>query len=126
MWPRRPAARRPGGERVASPNKLCETGRGTASRAVQAIGGTVEASEAKEPDEKRTVGDEVAEEAAASTVAEVIPARGPAAYVAEFIGTFTLVLFITLVVSEFLTAPTPASPTAPSVQPFIDWSVIGL
>src|SRR5882762_7449407 len=65
------------------------TGRGTAFRAVQANGGALEASEAKEPDEKRTVGDEVAEEAAASTLAEVIPARGPAAYVAEFIGTFT-------------------------------------
>ncbi|MEA2441488.1 MAG: aquaporin [Thermoleophilaceae bacterium] len=93
---------------------------------MQANGGALEASEAKEPDDKRTVGDEVAEEAAASTVAEVIPARGPAAYAAEFIGTFTLVLFITLVVSEFVTAPTPASPTAPAVQPFIDWSVIGL
>jgi MIP family channel proteins len=103
------------------------TGRGTAFRAVQANGGALEASEAKEPDEKRTVGDEVAEEAAASTVAEVIPARGPAAYVAEFIGTFTLVLFITLVVSEFVTAPTPAAvPGAPVIQPFIDWSVIGL
>jgi MIP family channel proteins len=86
----------------------------------------LEASEAKEPDENRTVGDEVAEEAAASTVTDVIPARGPAAYVAEFIGTFALVLFITLVVSEFVAAPTPASPTAPAVQPFIDWSVIGL
>jgi MIP family channel proteins len=56
----------------------------------------------------------------------VIPARGPAAYVAEFIGTFALVLFITLVVSEFATAPIAASPTSPAVQPFIDWSVIGL
>src|SRR3954453_9586343 len=48
--------------------------------------------------------------------------RGPAAYIAEFIGTFTLVFFITMVVSLFVTAPTPNSP----VQPFIDWSVIGL
>jgi glycerol uptake facilitator protein len=86
----------------------------------------LEASEAKGPDEERTLGDEIAEDAAASTVADVIPARGPAAYLAEFIGTFALVLFITLVVSEFVTAPVPASPTAPAVQPFIDWSVIGL
>src|SRR3954466_6394447 len=48
--------------------------------------------------------------------------RGPAAYIAEFIGTFTLVFFVTMVVSLFVTAPTPQSP----VQPFIDWSVIGL
>ncbi|MEA2467443.1 MAG: aquaporin-4 [Thermoleophilaceae bacterium] len=87
----------------------------------------MEASGAKEPDEKRTVGDEIAEEAAASTVSEVIPARGPAAYVAEFIGTFALVLFITLAVSEFVIAPTPAAaPGALATQPFIDWSVIGL
>src|SRR3954467_3511211 len=48
--------------------------------------------------------------------------RGPAAYVAELIGTFALVFFITMVVSLYVTAPTPQSP----VQPFIDWSVIGL
>ena len=86
----------------------------------------MEASEAKEPDEERTLGDEIAEDAAAATVAEVIPARGPAAYVAEFIGTFALVLFVTLVVSEFATAPVQATPTSPAIQPFIDWSVIGL
>jgi glycerol uptake facilitator len=48
--------------------------------------------------------------------------RGPAAYMAEFIGTFALVFFITMVVSLFITPPAPNSP----VQPFIDWSVIGL
>src|SRR3954449_10356099 len=48
--------------------------------------------------------------------------RGPAAYIAELIGTFALVFFITMVVSLYVTAPTPNSP----VQPFIDWSVIGL
>ena len=102
------------------------TCRGSATRAMRE-GGTLEASEAKEPGEERTLGDELAEDAAASTVAEVIPARGPAAYVAEFIGTFALVLFITLVVSEFATAPPKAvAPGAPVVQPFIDWSVIGL
>ena len=56
---------------------------------------------------------------------DVIPARGPAAYVAEFIGTFALVLFITLAVSEFATAPVP-SPGGAASQPFIDFSVIGL
>ena len=86
----------------------------------------MEASEAKEPeDDRRTLGDEVAEDAAASTIADVIPARGAAAYVAEFIGTFALVLFITLAVSEFVTAPVAAAPGAAPVQPFIDWSVIG-
>jgi MIP family channel proteins len=48
--------------------------------------------------------------------------RGPAAYLAELIGTFALVFFITMVVSLFVPAPTPNSP----IQPFIDWSVIGL
>jgi glycerol uptake facilitator protein len=87
----------------------------------------VEASEAREPDEGRTLGDEIAEDAAASTVADVIPARGPAAFVAEFIGTFALVLFITLAVSEFVVAPVPSvQPGGPATQPFIDFSVIGL
>jgi MIP family channel proteins len=48
--------------------------------------------------------------------------RGPAAYVAEFFGTFALVFFVTAVVSLYVTPPTPQSP----VQPFIDFSVIGL
>jgi MIP family channel proteins len=48
--------------------------------------------------------------------------RGPAAYIAEFIGTFTLVFVITMVVSLFVVLPAANSP----VQPFIDWSVIGL
>jgi MIP family channel proteins len=87
----------------------------------------VEASEAQEPDDKRTVGDVVAEEAAASTISDVIPARGAAAFVAEFIGTFALVLFITLAVSEFVAAPIKSAvPGAAATQPFIDWSVIGL
>jgi MIP family channel proteins len=47
--------------------------------------------------------------------------RGPAAYAAEFIGTFALVLFITAAVSLYVTAPTPQAPA-----PFIDFSVIGL
>jgi glycerol uptake facilitator protein len=48
--------------------------------------------------------------------------RGTSAYIAEFIGTFGLVFFITMVVSLFVT---PANPQIP-VQPFIDWSVIGM
>jgi MIP family channel proteins len=48
--------------------------------------------------------------------------RGPAAYMAEFIGTFTLVFFITMVVSLFIV---PAAGNG-GAQPFIDWSVIGL
>lgn len=47
--------------------------------------------------------------------------RGPAAYVAELIGTFALVFFITMVISLFVS---PAA--AGQQQPFIDWSVIGL
>src|SRR5215211_3488548 len=47
--------------------------------------------------------------------------RGPAAYVAEFIGTLLLVFFITAAVSLFATQPSQANPS-----PFIDWGVIGL
>jgi glycerol uptake facilitator protein len=54
-------------------------------------------------------------------VADTYVERGPAAYIAEFIGTFALVFFITMVVSLFIA---PAAPNQP--QPFIDWSVIGL
>lgn len=48
--------------------------------------------------------------------------RGPAAYVAEFIGTFMLVFMITAAVSLYVVPPSPQVP----VQPFIDYSVIGL
>lgn len=48
------------------------------------------------------------------------PDRGPAAFVAEFIGTFTLVFFVTMVVSLYVTPPVNGQ------QPFIDFSVIGL
>ena len=57
---------------------------------------------------------------------EVIPERGPAAFVAEVLGTAALVFFITMVISLFITPPTPQGPGLPPVQPFIDWSVIGL
>ena len=48
--------------------------------------------------------------------------RGPAAYIAEFIGTLALVFFITMAVSLYMTPREPGSPQ----QPFIDCSVIGL
>jgi glycerol uptake facilitator protein len=57
----------------------------------------------------------------ADTVDTYVP-RGAAAYVAELVGTFMLVFAITMVVSLYVVVPTPNSP----VQPFIDWSVIGL
>jgi MIP family channel proteins len=47
--------------------------------------------------------------------------RGPAAYVAEFVGTLVLVFFVTAVVSLYVTAPSSTNPA-----PFIDFSVIGL
>jgi MIP family channel proteins len=47
--------------------------------------------------------------------------RGPAAYLAEFVGTLLLVFFITAVVSVFIAEPSAANPS-----PFIDFSVIGL
>jgi glycerol uptake facilitator len=46
--------------------------------------------------------------------------RGPAAYIAEFIGTLLLVFFITAVVSLYVATPSQQNPT-----PFIDFSVIG-
>jgi MIP family channel proteins len=47
--------------------------------------------------------------------------RGPAAYIAEFIGTLFLVFFVTAVVSLYVALPTRLNPA-----PFIDFSVIGL
>jgi glycerol uptake facilitator protein len=47
--------------------------------------------------------------------------RGPAAYIAEFVGTLLLVFFITAVVSLYVAPPSAANP-----NPFIDFSVIGL
>ena len=51
----------------------------------------------------------------------VVQERGPAAYLAEFLGTLMLVLFITLAVSLFVTQPSAQNPA-----PFVDWGVIGL
>jgi glycerol uptake facilitator protein len=47
--------------------------------------------------------------------------RGPAAYIAEFVGTLLLVFFITAAVSIYIAEPTQARPA-----PFIDFAVIGL
>jgi MIP family channel proteins len=53
------------------------------------------------------------------------PDRGAAAFMAEFIGSLALVFFITLTLSTYLPAP-PAAGQPQVVQPFIDFSVIGL
>jgi MIP family channel proteins len=47
--------------------------------------------------------------------------RGPAAYLAEFIGTLMLVFFICAVVSLYFAEPSQTNP-----NPFVDFSVIGL
>jgi MIP family channel proteins len=59
---------------------------------------------------------------AKGATADTYVERGPAAFIAEFIGTFALVFLLTMVVSLFAVQPAASSP----VQPFIDWSVIGL
>ncbi|MFL5841049.1 MAG: MIP/aquaporin family protein [Thermoleophilaceae bacterium] len=71
--------------------------------------------------EAHPVGDPVPDPVAPDVFDTYVP-RGPAAYIAELVGTFMLVFVITMVVSLYVTVPTPNSP----VQPFIDWSVIGL
>jgi MIP family channel proteins len=70
--------------------------------------------------EAHPIGDPALEPPAPDVVDTYVE-RGPAAYVAEFIGTFALVFFITMVVSLYITVPAAGQP-----QPFIDWSVIGL
>jgi MIP family channel proteins len=72
-------------------------------------------------------GDEAAEVQAAAAIAnDPIPDRGPAAYVAEFIGTFSLVLFITLAVSEIARPPLTTAQLAQGAQPaFVDFLQIG-
>jgi glycerol uptake facilitator protein len=82
--------------------------------------------EASEPGAGRAQ-DAEAETEAAAAVGDVIPERGPAAYIAEFVGTFALVLFITWIVSEIARPPLSPSEIAQGVQsPFIDTTVIGL
>jgi MIP family channel proteins len=85
----------------------------------------------KDDDDVRTSGsvaDEAAEvEAAAAVGREEIPERGPAAYLAEFVGTFGLVFFITMAGSQLLAAPLSEQEIAQGAQqPFVDLSVIGL
>ena len=69
--------------------------------------------------------DEVTDAPARAAILPPPPDRGPAAFIAEFIGTFGLVFFICLTLSLFLPAPPPEGQPQ-LVQPFIDWSVIGL
>jgi MIP family channel proteins len=73
-------------------------------------------------------GDEAAElEAAAVVGSEEIPERGPAAYLAEFIGTFALVFFITMAATQIFTPePSKAAVAQGAVRGFVDLSVIGL
>ena len=66
------------------------------------------------------------ESAAAAPATSAVPDRGPAAYIAEFIGTFALVFAICAAVVLFAPAPIEAGPTGPAVQPFQDFAVIGL
>ena len=55
------------------------------------------------------------------------PERGPAAYVAEFVGTFALVFFVCTVVTLYVKPPVEAvQPGLPATQPFQDWAVVGL
>ena len=55
------------------------------------------------------------------------PERGPAAYLAEFIGTFGLVFLVCAVVTLYALPVIPAAqPGLPATEPFQDWSVIGL
>src|SRR5829696_6967608 len=56
-----------------------------------------------------------------STEVTEVQDRGPAAYIAEFIGTLLLVFFVTAAVSLYVAAPSAQNP-----NPFIDFSVIGL
>jgi glycerol uptake facilitator protein len=82
--------------------------------------------EASEPGTGRAQ-DTEAEVEAAAAIGDIIPERGPAAYLAEFIGTFTLVLFITWVVSEIARPALSAQEIAQGASaPFVDLSVIGL
>jgi glycerol uptake facilitator protein len=60
----------------------------------------------------------------------LIEERGPASYVAEFVGTTFLVFFVTAAIVLFAPGPAElpqgAPPGTPVDQPFQDWAVIGL
>jgi MIP family channel proteins len=92
----------------------------------------VEASRPDETDDDVTTGESPADEAAEVDAAaaigrEEIPERGPAAYLAEFVGTFALVFFITMAFSQLAAAPLSEQEIAQGAQqPFVDLSVLGL
>jgi glycerol uptake facilitator protein len=68
-----------------------------------------------------------AEGSVVNAAAARIPDRGPAAYVAEFIGTFALVFAICAAVVLFVPGQPEPSPTgAPAQSVFQDFAVIGL
>jgi glycerol uptake facilitator len=78
-------------------------------------------------DETGTAADAGRADAGNAAAAVGIPDRGPAAYVAEFIGTFTLVFAIVAAVVFYAPVPIEAGPTGvPASQPFQDFAVIGL
>src|SRR3954451_4889497 len=55
------------------------------------------------------------------------PERGPAAYLAEFVGTFGLVFFICTAVTLYFQPATPAAqPGLPANLPYQDFAVVGL
>ena len=58
---------------------------------------------------------------ARSDVVDTYVDRGPAAYIAELIGTFVLVFAITMVFSIYVTPASSANPA-----PFVHWEVVGL
>jgi glycerol uptake facilitator protein len=72
-------------------------------------------------------------QAASATDVELPEERGPAAFLAEFVGTFALVFFVTMAVVLFLPGPEaapqptlPGQPPPEAEQPFQDWAVVGL
>jgi glycerol uptake facilitator protein len=91
---------------------------------------------ADEPEEETTGGDDAAEVVSDETddtrkktqvlrtvAVDEIPERGPAAYIAEFIGTFFLTMFICAIVSVTVQAPIH-NPDGSTTIPFVDWTAI--
>ena len=74
------------------------------------------------------VADEAAEvEAAAAVGNEDIPERGPSAYLAEFVGTFGLVFFITMAFSQIVSPPVSDAELQQGItRGFTELSAIGL
>jgi MIP family channel proteins len=87
------------------------------------------ATEAEAEEPRRATVQPTARTARRSPFSEVPdpPERGPAAYIAEFVGTFGLVFFVCAVVTLYVHPPIPAAqPGLPETIPFQDWSVVGL